>query len=279
MTNDGTIIRLRNVYKLPKCKMEPSIDPKTGRLPEHIIELKPEGSTFREAETEKKAKQMNLTPLMANMNVELYDGVTFDLEDIYDRSVWEAIKHSPLIAEERYSKDSTGRYVIDGDASRYGYADWYIERPDREAQSYNSKVQLVHNAQAYLFNDSKDNLYIKARLLGSRMNGLSYDEVLNWLLEQASKKPERIIDLYTGADTRLKIILVTAIDRGVIRNSNGAYTYGNMNIGMTEESVILWMKQAVNAEYVKSIEFETFPDATTSLESKKDTPAKATVKK
>ena len=63
MTNDGTIIRLRNVYKLPKCKMEPSIDPKTGRLPEHIIELKPDGSTFREAETEKKAKQMNLTPL------------------------------------------------------------------------------------------------------------------------------------------------------------------------------------------------------------------------
>ena len=57
MTNDGTIIRLRNVYKLPKCKMEPSIDPKTGRLPEHIIELKPDGSTFREAETEKKAKQ------------------------------------------------------------------------------------------------------------------------------------------------------------------------------------------------------------------------------
>ena len=168
---------------------------------------------------------------------------------------------------------------MDGDASRYGYADWYIERPDREAQSYNSKVQLVHNAQAYLFNDSKDNLYIKSRLLGSRMDGLSYDEVLNWLLEQASKKPERIIDLYTGADTRLKIILVTAIDRGVIRNSNGAYTYGNMNIGMTEESVILWMKQAVNAEYVKSIEFETFPDATTSLESKKDTPAKATVKK
>ena len=101
MTNDGTIIRLRNVYKLPKCKMEPSIDPKTGRLPEHIIELKPDGSTFREAETEKKAKQMNLTPLMANMNVELYDGITFDLEDIYDRSVWEAIKHSPLIAEER----------------------------------------------------------------------------------------------------------------------------------------------------------------------------------
>ena len=47
MTNDGTIIRLRNVYKLPKCKMEPSIDPKTGRLPEHIIELKPDGSTFR----------------------------------------------------------------------------------------------------------------------------------------------------------------------------------------------------------------------------------------
>ena len=124
MTNDGTIIRLRNVYKLPKCKMEPSIDPKTGRLPEHIIELKPDGSTFREAETEKKAKQMNLTPLMANMNVDLYDGITFDLEDIYDRSVWEAIKHSPLIAEERYSKDSTGSYVIDGDASRYGYVDW-----------------------------------------------------------------------------------------------------------------------------------------------------------
>ena len=26
MTNDGTIIRLRNVYKLPKRKMEPSMD-------------------------------------------------------------------------------------------------------------------------------------------------------------------------------------------------------------------------------------------------------------
>ena len=279
MTNDGTLIRLRNVYKLPKCRMQPAIDPKTGRFPEHIVMLKPDGSTFREAETEKKAAQLKLVPIMENEVVELYDGITFDLSDVHERSLWEAIKNSPLIAEERYTKDSSGRYVIDGDANRYGYADWYVERPDREAQSFNSKVQLVHNAQAFLFNDSRDNLYIKSRLLGARMDGLSYDEVLNWMLDQATKKPERIIDLYTGADTRLKIILVTAIDKGVVRNKNGAYTYGNMTIGMTEESVILWMKQAVNAEYVRSIEFETFPDATTSLESKKDTPAKATVKK
>lgn len=258
--NDDDKIVIRSVFKITRCKMNPAIDPKTGRYPEHVLRVDTNGNPMLSGDVYNKKTKSSLDPILETDVIEIYDGKTFDLNDIHEKSEWEAIKFSPLIAEERWAKDSNGKLVIDGDANRYGSGEFYIERPGLEAQNANNKKQMIHNAQTYVFNDSRDSIYIKARLMGAKMTGLPYDEVLDFLLKEAEKNPNKIIDLYTGSDMRIRILFVTAVDKGVIRYVAGIYSYNNTNIGMTEESCLIWMKQAVNEDFVKSIETETYPE-------------------
>lgn len=268
MTDDSNKIVMRNALKITKCTMNPCIDPSTGRYPDHVRRVDSNGDiVYKDGDLSKKNGSNDLMPISELDEIVLFDGKEFDLNDIHDRSQWEAIKYSPLIAEERKAKDANGKYIIDGDENRYGEGMFYIERPIQESQSSNNKRQLVHNAQTYLFNDSRDALYIKARLLGVKMTGLPYDEVLDFMLKEAEKKPNKVIDLYTGTDMRLRILFVSAIDKGVITHRNGVYSYSNTSMGLTEESCLIWLKQAVNKDIIDSIEIETFPE---SLRIKKD---------
>lgn len=270
MTNDNKIV-IRSVYKITKCKMNPSLDPKTGRYPEHVRRVDSNGDiVYKDGDLSKKKGAEELEPISELDVIEIYDGKVFDLLDIHDRSQWEAIKYSPLIAEERYQKDEFGKYVIDGDASRYGAAEFYIERPTIESQQLNNKRQMIHNAQAYLFGDSRDAIYIKARLIGAKMNGSPYDEVLDFMLKEAEKNPKKIIDLYTGTDMRLRILFVTALDKNVIKYNAGVYSYDKTNIGLTEESCLIWLQQSTHSDILKSIEIETYPEAYLKNEDKKE---------
>lgn len=257
--NDVDKIVLRNVYKITKCKMNPCNDPRTGRPMPHIRTVDSNGN-MEKLEEDKIRDNSKLVPLPEDIEIELYDGKVFDLTDNYERSLWEAIKYSPLIAEDRWAKLSDGTSKIDGDAERYGSGEWYVETPGKESMTFNNKRQKVNNAQKYLFDDSRENIYIKARLIGAKMNGYNFDEVLEFMLKAAEKNPDQIIDLYTGSDMRLRILFVTAIDKDVIKFSNGVYLYNHNAIGVTEEASILFLKQAVNKDIYRSIEIETFPE-------------------
>lgn len=259
--SDNNKIVLRNVLKIPKCKMNPSIDPRTGRYPDHVRRVDSNGDMiFKDGDLKPKTGPNDLEPISELMIVELYDGKEFDLNDIHDRSVWEAIKYSPLIAEDRWQKDPSGKYVIDGDSNRYGSGEFYIERPVLESQLSNNKMQLVHNAQAFLFQDSREGLYIKARLVGANMSLFPYDEVLDFMLKEAAKQPNKIIDLYTGPDLRFRVLLATAIDKGILKEKAGVIFYNNITLGMSEDSAILFLKQEANKDLLNSVEFETFPE-------------------
>ena len=256
MMNDDIIIR--SVFKLTKCKMNPAIDPKTGRYPEHIRRVDSNGDVIM-LDGDKNPK--NELDIIAETDIiEIYDGKIFHLDNKYEKSQWEAIKYSPLIAEERWAKDEKGNFIIDGNVEHYGAAEFYIDRPGKESQASNNKAQLVYTAQGHIFQDSRDGLYIKARILGSKFNGLPYDDVLEFMLKEASKNPNKIIELYTGGDFKLEVLFVTAIDKGVILERNGGYIYGKQSIGLTKESVMLWMKQPQNKDILDSITTETYPE-------------------
>lgn len=255
--SDNKII-IRSVFKITKCKMNPATNPKTGRYAEHVRRVDSNGDMIL-LDGDKSPKN-EFEPIAETDIIEIYDGRTFDLDDKFDKSQWEAIKFSPLIAEERWARDEKGDLVIDGNAQHYGAAEFYIDRPGKEAQTSNNKAQLVYTAQGHIFQDSRDNLYIKARILGSRLNGLPYDDVLDFMLKEAKKDPKKIIELYTGGDFKLEVLFVTAIDKGVILERNGGYIYGKQSIGLTKESVLLWMKQPQNKDILDSITMETFPE-------------------
>lgn len=191
------------------------------------------------------------------------DGKTFDLTDPWDKARWEAIRNCPMIADFRGQRDAKGNLIIDGDSKRYGRAELYIERPGVEVQKKISKRQKIHDAESYIFDDpngAEGRLKV-ARILGKHMSHASDSDIKDYLLEIASRDPDKIIKLYTGEDLELRTLFLDARDKGVIRSVSGIYVYGDgISLGGTIDVVISWMRDPRNKKLLESIKRDTYPD-------------------
>lgn len=191
------------------------------------------------------------------------DGKTFDLTDPWDNARWEAIRNCPMIADFRGQRDAKGNLIIDGDSKRYGRAELYIERPGVEVQKKISKRQKIHDAESYIFDDPKgaEGRLKVARILGKHMSHASDSDIKDYLLEIASRDPDKIIKLYTGEDLELRILFLEARDQGIIRSVSGIYTYGEgISLGGTIDVAISWMRDPRNKKLLESIKRDTYPD-------------------
>lgn len=205
----------------------------------------------------------------------IVDGTTYDLDDIRDRFIWEAIEHCPLIAPDYYAKDKNGNSLINGTPGwnsktpRYGVAELYVERPGVEANRRVSRKKIKHDAESYIYNDERgaEGRVLKARLLGHRMENMPDSDVTDYLLQVAEKDPEKIINIYTGGDTAIRLLFIEARDKHVILYKNKLYTYAdNVVLGASDEAAILFLKEPKNANVVKLIKQDTYPE----LMGKKD---------
>ena len=191
------------------------------------------------------------------------DGKTFDLTDPWDKARWEAIRNCPMIADFRGQRDAKGNLIIDGDSKRYGRAELYIERPGVEVQKKISKRQKIHDAESYIFDDPKgaEGRLKVARILGKHMSHASDSDIKDYLLEIASRDPDKIIKLYTGEDLELRTLFLDARVKGVIRSVSGIYVYGDgISLGGTIDVVISWMRDPRNKKLLESIKRDTYPD-------------------
>ena len=191
------------------------------------------------------------------------DGKTFDLTDPWDKARWEAIRNCPMIADFRGQRDAKGNLIIDGDSKRYGRAELYIERPGVEVQKKISKRQKIHDAESYIFDDPKgaEGRLKVARILGKHMSHASDSDIKDYLLEIASRDPDKIIKLYTGEDLELRTLFLDARDKGVIRSVSGIYVYGDgISLGGTIDVVISWMRDPRNKKLLESIKRDTYPE-------------------
>lgn len=189
------------------------------------------------------------------------DGKTFDLTDPWDKARWEAIRNCPMIADFRGQRDAKGNLIIDGDSKRYGRAELYIERPGVEVQKKISKRQKIHDAESYIFDDPKgaEGRLKVARILGKHMSHASDSDIKDYLLEIASRDPDKIIKLYTGEDLELRTLFLDARDKGVIRSVSGIYVYGDgISLGGTIDVVISWMRDPRNKKLLESIKRDTY---------------------
>ena len=187
-------------------------------------------------------------------------GTTFDLDDEYQRNLWECIKNSPLIAPERDSKDKNGDLLIDGGPKRYGIAEFYVSMPGRESSIRINKMRIVADAYQHIKSDTNNGRKTKVKLLGKSMYNAPDTDIEDYLYNRADKNPKEIIDLYVGADTSLKLMLIDARDQKIIKYDNGLFTYGDHKLGMTEASVISFLKEARNKQIYISIRDESYPE-------------------
>jgi len=106
-----------------------------------------------------------------------------------------------------------------------------------------------------------------ARILGKNMSNQPDADVMDFLLRIADKDPQKIINLYTGGDTTLRLLFIEAKEKKVIYIKNKLYLYGdNIVLGATDDAVIAWMKDAKNSKVLDLIKKDTYPDYYQSAE-------------
>lgn len=171
-----------------------------------------------------------------------------------------AIKDHDLFAPSRDARDSEGVLLIDGDAKKYGTAELYVDVPGEESERSVSRKKLIIQAMTLVEKDSVEGRLTKCKLLGKNMRYAPATDVEDYLYQIAEKEPSRIIDLYTNGDTALRLLLIEARERGIIKKKNGVFMYGESVLGMTDDAVINFFKIASNQTVFEEIKRETFPE-------------------
>lgn len=254
--------KVGNVIKIQPCK-----DPRTGKFPDCVKRVDSKGDMVL---SEKELNDPNRLDFVKETEIfDIVDGTTFDLDNVRDRFIWEAIKNCPFIAPDLYAKDSQGNSVIHGGKDRYGVAELYVERPGVEATRRVSLKKKKHDAESYIYSDERgpEGRALKAKLLGHTMDYMPDADVTEYLLQVADTDPDKIISLYTGGDTSVRLLFVEARSKRIINYKNRLYIYGDdVVLGASDEAAILFLKDPKNANIYKLIKKETYPD----LISKKD---------
>jgi hypothetical protein len=253
--DNSNLVVIRSVYRVTKMLVEPARHPKTNRYADCVRTLDSNGNMILSDADRKKDISLFIPEDKA---IEIYDGKTFDLNDPYEAAQWDAIKYSRRIAKARDEKDETGNLVIDGNAVRYGNAEFYVEIPGLEAKAISSKKRKIHEAEAYIYNDTYEGLYTKARVLGMMVKGLSHSEVEQELIKRAQIKPEQVKDLYEGKETYFRILFVDALDKNVIKKRDNLFYYGDLLLGSNEETVINYMRNPETKTIMDTIRAEVY---------------------
>ena len=249
--------------------IQPCKDPKTGKYPDCVKRVDSNNDMIL---SEKELNDPTRVYFIKETDVfTVVDGTTFDLDDTRDRYIWDAIKNCPLIAPDYYAKDKTGNSLINGTMGwnskqpRFGVAELYVERPGVEATRRVSRKKLKHDAESYIYGDERgaEGRVLKARLLGHKMDHMPDADVTDYLLQIAEQNPEKIINLYTGGDTSIRLLFVEARDKHIINFKNKLYIYAdNVVLGATDEAAILFLKDPKNANVLKLIKRDTYPELT-----------------
>ena len=248
--------KVGNVIKMQPCK-----NPKTGKFADCVKRVDSNGDMILSEADKRDPNWMDFVREDEVFNI--VDGYTLDLEDTRQRFIWEAIKYCPYIAPDIYAKDAQGNSLINGSPTRYGVAELYVERPGVEASHRVSRKKLKHDAESYIYGDDRgyDGRVLKARLLGHRMEGMADADVTDYLLQVAERDPEKIINLYTGGDTAVRLLFIEARDKNIILYKNKLYTYAdNVVLGATDDAAILYLKDPKNANVYKLIKRDTYPE-------------------
>lgn len=267
---DGKIITLRSVYD--KAGIKYFIQPcknKLGQYPPCIKKVDSKGDMIMSEKERDAWAEGRQIFFPENHMFEITSGKTYNLDDPRDLAEWQAIENCPLIARSRDEKDANGNLIIDGTKTtknkpgRYGVAELYIDRPGLDTQRRVSRDKLVHSAKSFIYDDERgtDGRLNMVRLLGKNMKNQPDADVTDYLIRTAEKDPQKIIDLYTGGDTSLRLLFIEAKEKKVIYVKNKLYLYGdNIVLGATDDAVIAWMKESKNKKILELIKKDTFPD-------------------
>lgn len=258
---DNKII-LRSVYGKvgQKYTLQPCKDRVTGQYPDCVKYVDSKGDMIM-TDAERNSDKVYIPE---NFSITFESGKEFNLDNPIERAQWEAIKNCSLIAKTIDQKDKNGNYVLSRQSGiKYSAAELYVERPGYETSKKVSRREKIHTAETYVFNDPEgaDGRLKMARLLGRNLRNAPDADIKEYLLDIASKDPDKIINLYTGEDLVLRVLFMDAKDKDVIYSKNRVYIYGDgIPLGGTIDAVLAWMRDPRNSKMLELIKRDTYGD-------------------
>ena len=235
-TATDKILEIKSIYKNGKTTVQPVRDPMSGWY-KGVPRLSEDDKRKLKFWAEKESKFV------------LKEGVTLDLNNEEHKVIWDWLKYQPCLAmsyEECQMKPD---------------AEFYVHQRHKEAIKNVDRKRTKYKAIQFITNDNPVNYPLRVKLLGINMDGEDAIVIEEFLLDQAEQNPQRIIKLYEDKFVSLRMLLLEALERGkIVIEPSGAYRYGNIFLGMSEDSVVDWMNNPENRTTVRLIEEELNPE-------------------
>jgi len=231
------IIEIKSIYKNGKTTIQPVKDPLTGWY----------RGVERLSDEDKRKKKFWAEP---DSKFVLKEGTVFDLNRAEHKVIWEWVKHQPCLATSFE------------EAQMRPEAEFYIHIRGQEAQKRVMGKKLKAKAAQLILNDNPSNYSLRAKLLGVNMDGESNTEIiLDFLLDMAEKSADQVVKVYEDKLVSLRMLLINATEKGIVQvEASGAYRYGNIILGMSEDTAIDWLASEENKNTVQLLEKEVNPE-------------------
>lgn len=230
------VIEIKSIYKNGKTTVQPLKDQMSGWYK----------GLQRLSENDKRDLRIWADP---ETKFILKEGVILDLNREEHRVIWEWVKFQPCLAmsyEECQTRPD---------------AEFYVHMQHKEAVKNISRKKIKYEAMRLITEDNSSNYPLRVKLLGINMDGEDPAVIEDFLLERAESDPETVIKLYNDKFLSLRMLLMEAVSkRKIIIEPTGAYRYGNMFLGMSEESVLEWMNSPENASVARVLEEDVNPE-------------------
>ena len=256
------VIILRSVYGKvgQKYFIQPCPNPKTGRFASCVKTINSVGDMILSESEKSQLSEGTVHFVPMNEVFVIEDGHKLDLSDVVDKAIWDAIEHCDIIAKDRNQRDDDGNLVIDGNARRYGVAELYVERPGEITKARVTKKQLIFRAQQYIYEDSESERIKKCKVLGRDLRNAYPADVLDYMISISEKDPNKIINLYEDDGWKMHLFILDAIDRGVIKKSEGLFKYDDKLLGGSIEATITLLRDVRYKAILNDIKKATYPD-------------------
>jgi len=178
------------------------------------------GNSYKDPKEKGKRKDLK------DINGESYDFVmrstatVFDLNDEHDKHVHDWLKSYPGI----------GNHLI------------FEDTIEQELISTESMIESAEAIQIAVAMTDKEILDF-CKLTGIRTKDNSIEFVKAQVIKMANDDPNRFSKIINDRDKDYRVFIEHAIDAKILNFVNGTYKYNTETIGLTEDQVVLWLKE------------------------------------
>ena len=185
---------------------------------------------------------------LVDINDQMTDGyemgqavVSLDVNQKQDKRIYEFLKEHPLISKFT---------IEDLRANEEKNAEGAL----KSAEAITKATELTDNAMRDL-----------ALLMGMESD-LDDTMLKAKIIQFSNQSPEKFLSLVNDMDQEYRIFLKKAVSKKVLTNVNGVWKHGSLNIGLSDDQAIVWLKE--NADLYAMLRHQVRTGTPTKVEKK-----------